>query len=69
MDVIELLAFKHCDARCLLAMDTPRGWKGCTCTCRGRYHAALVDVVDVPQQLDVRGPNGELLGHRLAEPD
>lgn len=42
LEACDLLAAGMCSARCLLAMETPPGWPGCTCVCGGRYHAALI---------------------------
>jgi hypothetical protein len=50
IDAAELLAYRLCDPRCLLAMESaPGDPKACTCTCGGRWHAALVLATVLPQ--------------------
>ena len=41
MEACDVLTAGLCSPACLLAMETPQGWPGCKCPCRGRFHAAL----------------------------
>lgn len=63
MEANELLFAGLCSARCLLAMETPQGWVGCTCVCDGRYHAALI-FAPVEQQEPMLDSYGNVLGDR-----
>lgn len=50
VEAAELLAYRLCDPRCLLAMESaPGDTTACTCACGGRYHAALVFAEVLPQ--------------------
>lgn len=47
-EAADLLFARLCDPRCLLAMDTQPGTP-CSCSCGGRWHAALVFAPVLPQ--------------------
>lgn len=64
-EAADLLEAHLCSARCLLAMETPPGWVGCTCVCGGAWHAALIDV-DVQPIAEIRDVHGSTVGTRPA---